>query len=88
MKSLLFLASLCVLFYCSAAGAAGPVVISEFLASNRSTLLDDTGQYSDWIEIHNLSSNTVNLLGWSLTDNRGDPGKWVFPATNLAGAGS
>ncbi len=83
MKRLSFIVLLCVLFSQYALRAASPVVISEFMASNTRTLLDDTGQYSDWIEIQNISSNTVNLLNWSLTDSEGDLAKWRFPATNL-----
>ncbi len=59
--------------------------ISEFMASNTRTLADETGQFQDWIEIYNPSSLTVNLDGWSLTDAAGNPTKWRFPATNLAG---
>ena len=84
MKRLSFVAFVCVLFAQFSLFAAGPVVISEFMASNTRTLQDETGLYPDWIEIHNVGSNTVNLLNWSLTDNAGDLTKWQFPATNLA----
>ncbi len=59
------------------------VRISEFMASNTRTLLDEDGQTSDWIELQNTTTNTVSLLNWSLTDSPGNPGKWRFPATNL-----
>ena len=62
---------------------AAQVRISEFMASNTSTLLDEDGQYSDWIEIQNTSDTNVNMLNWALTDSPGNPGKWRFPATNL-----
>ena len=57
--------------------------ISEFMASNASTLADEDGAYEDWIEIQNNSPVTVNLLDWSLTDDDDDLTKWRFPATNL-----
>ena len=63
------------------------VVISEFMASNSQTLVDEFGNYSDWIEIYNPSSTSVNLLNWSLTDDITLPAKWRFPATNLAAKG-
>jgi hypothetical protein len=67
--------------------AAGQVVISEFMADNETTLPDEDGDFSDWIEIVNNSPVAVDLAGWSLTDNDGDLNKWVFPSTNLqAGA--
>jgi len=62
-----------------------PPYISEFMASNSRTLTNDFNEYSDWIEIYNPSSLTVNLEGWSLTDSLGDLTRWRFPATNLAG---
>ncbi len=60
------------------------VRISEFLASNVGGLLDENNEPQDWIEIENRGSTTVNLSGWSLTDDPEDLGRWVFPATNLA----
>jgi len=60
--------------------------INEFTTSNINTnrLKDEDGDTSDWIEIWNHGNTTVNLGGYSLTDDNDDPGKWVFPATNLA----
>jgi hypothetical protein len=73
-----------------AASAASSVVISEFMASNRTTnLLNQVfgpaafPAAPDWIEIRNISGAPVNLLNWSLTDNAGNPTKWRFPETNL-----
>ena len=57
--------------------------ITEFMASNTHTLLDEDGDSSDWIEIQNTSTNSVNLLNWALTDSAGNPGEWRFPATNI-----
>lgn len=61
--------------------------INEFQASNAATLTDEDGMYSDWIELYNASATSVNLSGWSLTDNPDLPKKWVFPSVTLnAGA--
>jgi len=81
IRSLLVIGQMAVLAGVAASGAE--VVISEFMAYNNSFQTDDNGQYSDWIELHNVSSTNVNLLNWSLTDNRNNPGKWQFPATNI-----
>ncbi|MEX2187019.1 MAG: lamin tail domain-containing protein, partial [Pirellulales bacterium] len=62
--------------------AAAPV-ISEFMASNGSTLADSTGAYRDWIEIFNAGDEAVDLGGWHLTDNPGNLAKWTFPSVNL-----
>jgi hypothetical protein len=55
------------------------VFINEFMASNSSVLADKDGEYSDWIEIYNSTSDDVNLSGWALTDDKNDSLKWVFP---------
>ena len=68
----------------SASALGASVVISEFLAGNLRSIVDDDGEHSDWIEIANVTSNTVNLLNWSLTDDLANPGQWRFPGTNLA----
>src|SRR5262245_41500901 len=63
--------------------ATGDVVINEFLTDNLSSIADEDGQKQDWIELYNRGANAVNLLGWSLTDDPVDPGKWTFPAITL-----
>ena len=45
---------LAMLILCPAAKAQ--VRITEFMASNASTLTDEDGDYSDWIEIQNQES--------------------------------
>ncbi len=70
----------------SAAGA-GSLVITEFAAINASGFLDEDGDNEAWIEIHNPGPTAVNLSGWSLTDDAGVPGKWMFPNRSVA-AGS
>src|SRR6187431_1275458 len=66
------------------AQAASPVYISEFMAQNNTSISDDFGDKSDWIEIYNSGTNAVNLAGWYLTDVTNDLRRWQFPATNLA----
>lgn len=56
------------------------VLISEFMASNSTSLLDGDGESSDWIEIYNGTTSQVNLAGWHLTDDDDDPTKWTFPS--------
>lgn len=58
-------------------------VITEFLASNINGLTDEDGDTSDWIELHNPTSSTLNLEGWQLTDDRSELSKWTFPATTV-----
>ena len=66
---------------------AEPVVISEFLASNRAGLRDEDGDSSDWIELHNEGEISVGLAGWSLSDEPGKSGKWIFPNVTIESGG-
>lgn len=54
-------------------------VISEFMAANGVTLLDEDKEASDWIEIQNPTAARVNMDGWYLTDDASAPTKWRFP---------
>ncbi|MHC4742661.1 MAG: lamin tail domain-containing protein, partial [Planctomycetota bacterium] len=56
------------------------LAISELMASNQTTLLDEDRDSSDWIEIYNPTRNPINLGGRYLTDDVNDPDKWEFPA--------
>lgn len=56
------------------------VVINEVMASNTSTVMDNTGKYEDWIELYNKSSQSVDISGYALTDNAANLQKWSFPA--------
>ena len=62
--------------------AADPI-ITEFMASNDSTILDGNGASSDWIEIYNNGDESVDLQGYRLTDDPLDQNKWQFPSTML-----
>jgi hypothetical protein len=56
-------------------------LISEFMASNRATLADEDGAYSDWIEIYNPDEIAADVSGWYLTDSAQNKTKWQLPAT-------
>ena len=60
------------------------VRITEILASNRDSIVDEDGARSDWIEIQNFSQETVSLEGWSLTDHPETPSQWILPDIHLA----
>jgi hypothetical protein len=59
------------------------VVINEIMAKNTSTLQDGDSDFSDWIELYNASSATINLLDYSLSDEINNFDKWIFPAIDL-----
>lgn len=54
------------------------IIISEFMASNGGSSLDEFGESSDWIELSNLSNATVSLEGYRLTDDPTELDKWTF----------
>jgi hypothetical protein len=60
------------------------LVINELMAVNTKTKADKDGDYSDWIEILNVSSQDVNLEGWHLTDDEDTLDIWTFPAVTLS----
>ncbi len=66
--------------------SAAPV-INEFMAANTSSLADEDGTFSDWIEIYNPDPAPVNLAGYALTDTAALPQKWVFPSVTIAPGG-
>ena len=63
------------------------LTITEFMSQNRSILQDQDGDYPDWIEIYNATSDEVSLDGWFLTDDHDDLTKWKFPAVSLPAGG-
>src|SRR5437867_3280509 len=83
MPPRLVLAALLFLVACVQTPAAENVFISEFMAVNNWTLADEDGDFSDWIEIHNGGTTTVDLNGWFLTDRISQLTEWRFPSTNL-----
>ncbi|HAM71941.1 MAG TPA: hypothetical protein DCM86_09895 [Verrucomicrobiales bacterium] len=83
--SLLALALLVLLTPCPLQAAAPhKVYITEVMSLNRRTVLDEDRHPSDWIELMNAGSESVNLAGWHLTDRKDELGKWTFPDTRLA----
>src|SRR5664279_4446970 len=74
---------LAIMFAFSVWKAVAQVVISEFMADNQTTLADEDGDFSDWIELYNASTNGVNLKGWYLADSATNLTHWKFPETNI-----
>ncbi len=57
--------------------------VSEINAANETGLRDEDGEAVDWIELENFGVTEVNINGWSLTDSRSEPGKWIFPDVTI-----
>ena len=69
-----------IFLFCAIGGHAAPV-ITEFQASNSSTLTDEDGDNSDWIEIFNPDASAYDLSGCYLTDDPALLTKWQIPTT-------
>jgi hypothetical protein len=56
------------------------VVINEWMADNVTAIFDPAdGNYEDWFELYNNSSNTVSLAGYFLTDVLTNKTKFEIP---------
>jgi len=55
------------------------VFINELMASNASTIMDENGEYDDWFEIYNSTSDAVDLAGWYTSDDANNLTKYQFP---------
>lgn len=62
------------------------VVINELMSSNTATVADEAGEFDDWIELYNKSSNAIDLSGYHLSDNPDKHGKWTFLQGTVIGA--
>jgi len=62
---------------------AQQVAINEVMASNKMSIADEDGDFSDWVELYNYGESPVELTGYGLSDNYEAPFKWVFPELTL-----
>ena len=65
-----------------------PVILNELMADNATTYADPQGEYNDWIELRNISEQTVDLTGHYLSDESDNPRKWQFPTNTTISAGN
>jgi len=63
---------------------AGSLVINELMAENETTIIDQDGEFEDWIELYNNSDSEISLNGYYLSDDISEPTKWTFPDTVIA----
>ena len=60
-------------------GAINGVMINEYSAANCDNDGSDCGDYDDWIEIFNNTSQAIDLQGYYLSDKIDNLTKWQFP---------
>ncbi len=90
MKIIFTLISFCITcsFLFAPVQAKSQIFINEFMASNTGSVIDpDYNESSDWLELYNAGTSTVNIGGYYLTDNFNIPEKWQIPAGTSIGAG-
>jgi len=62
------------------------LLINEIMVINESsysTRVEGKDVISDWIEIYNAGVAAIDLDGWYLTDEEGEPTKWGLPAVTI-----
>lgn len=62
------------------------ITINEFLANNNTFNTDEFGEYDDWIELYNSSTEEIDISGMYLTDNSDYPAKWKLPDESILSA--
>lgn len=65
--------------------ADSSVVINELMAKNETTVTNEQGDYSDWLELYNNSDSQVDLSGYFLTDEDIRLDRWAFPQGTTIG---
>lgn len=75
-----------ILLLCAVAAQSSPM-ISEFSADSSTSIVDDDGEFSDWLEVANLSDAPLLLSGYYLTDDPELLTKWQFPNQSGIDAG-
>src|SRR5690606_21376221 len=87
-KNLISLTFISILVCVSTFTAHAQIKLNEIQSSNATTIANETGKFSDWIELYNTSSSSVNIGGYYITDNRDRPRKWQVPNnTSISGKG-
>jgi hypothetical protein len=71
-------------YVCCSQITAQQVVINEVMSSNVTTLQDEDGDYSDWIELYNTQQTNIDLTGFGLSDDPSLPYKWIMPSVTLS----
>lgn len=56
------------------------ISINELMAVNTTAQADEAGEYDDWLELYNFSSDEMDISGWFLSDNPWNLDKFEIPA--------
>ena len=84
MRRVLLTITIIFLFHLSLIGQISNLYINEIVAGNTSGIQDEYGEFSDWFELYNSGISSINIKGYSLTDDPADSAKWVFQDLSLS----
>ena len=71
--------TLLLVLFCSTTKVNAQITINEGSNKNYSNIVDEDGDFPDWIELYNSGIDTVQLYNYSLTDDPAIPNKWTLP---------
>jgi len=63
---------------------AQKLFINEVMPSNATTVADEDGDNSDWIELYNADTSIISLKNFGLSDDESALFKWTFPKIFIA----
>ena len=69
--------------FCTEMIPAGPLALWEVMSYNRQYLPQKLGECYDWVELKNISNETIDLSRYSISDDLQDPGMHKLPQVNL-----
>ncbi|MGM9878077.1 MAG: lamin tail domain-containing protein [Bacilli bacterium] len=59
------------------------IVINEILAENKGNFKNNNNEYSGYIEIKNVSNETIDITNYSISNSEDVSFKWQFPSMKL-----
>lgn len=71
--------------YWLAAGES--VILNEVCCYNDTIIYDKVGEYNDYVEIYNSSSETIDISGFCLSDNKSKLTRYTFPQGSVIESG-
>ena len=76
-----------ILYWILSPSEISPIVINEVCSNNFSLIKDETGQYTDYVELYNASDETVSLEGFFLSDDGNRLAKYPLEAVVIPPGG-
>ena len=66
--------------FCEVNATKAQVLINEYSCANQNVIVDNFGEYEDWIELYNTGAAPIDLTGYYLSDSKNNPTKWPIPS--------